>query len=192
MGYECKSICEIKEKLESWVKETMDQGPQHIDAGELGEVIDMIKDMAEAKKYMAEACYYKSVTDAMEEYAGPSGYSPEPWKRMYIHKPYMDQDQMPYDDMDNYRMGYPMNKIEGDWRYELPTRYGKSYGDFKMARKHYTETNSPNDKEEMDAHAMEHMSNMMTTVRDIWKAADPELRKNIKNNLTMLTGELTD
>ena len=32
----------------------------------------------------------------------------------------------------------------------------------------------------------------ITTVRDIWKAADPELRKNIKNNLTMLTNELAE
>lgn len=185
MGNECKTICEIKEKLEELVKSELEQGPQYVNTMELGEVVDMIKDMAQAKKYLMEACYYKSVAEAMEDGTEPYGYTPDLWKRMYIHKPYMDQS---YDD--NYRMGYPMDKV--DWQYELPIRYGKSYGDFKMARKHYTETNSPHDKEEMDTHAMEHMSNMMTTVRDIWKAADPELRKNIKNNLAMLTNELAE
>lgn len=41
-----------------------------IDAEEAGEVIDMIKDLAAAERYCAQACYYASVTEAMHSGAG--------------------------------------------------------------------------------------------------------------------------
>lgn len=38
-----------------------------LDVDEAGKVADMIKDLAQAAKYSAEACYYKTITDAMHE-----------------------------------------------------------------------------------------------------------------------------
>ena len=50
------------------VNHELDKGIENIDTKELGEAIDMIKDLYEAKKEMYEACYYKGVLEAMEEH----------------------------------------------------------------------------------------------------------------------------
>lgn len=52
MSNDCKSICEMKEILERWVLEEMRGNRSMIDTGEMGEVIDMIKDLAQTKKYL--------------------------------------------------------------------------------------------------------------------------------------------
>lgn len=38
-----------------------------LDTQETGEVIDMIKDLAAAERYCAQACYYNTVTEAMKD-----------------------------------------------------------------------------------------------------------------------------
>lgn len=42
------------------------QEPETVDTHEMGEVMDMIKDIAEIERNHYEACYYKSVVEAME------------------------------------------------------------------------------------------------------------------------------
>lgn len=62
-------IYEIKNKLLEQVEQQMsEKGPDRIDS----EMIDMIKDLAEAEKCCWEAEYYRSVTEAMD---GGSGYN---------------------------------------------------------------------------------------------------------------------
>ena len=41
-----------------------------VNAKELGEFVDMVKDLAEAEKSCWEASYYKATTEAMENYSG--------------------------------------------------------------------------------------------------------------------------
>lgn len=65
---EAKPIKKMCEKLMDSVNHELDKGVENVDAKELGEVIDMIKDLYEAKKEMYEACYYKQIMEAMEEY----------------------------------------------------------------------------------------------------------------------------
>ena len=65
---EAKPIKKMCEKLIDAVNYELDKGIENVDAKELGEVVDMIKDLYEAKKEMYEACYYKSVLEAMEEH----------------------------------------------------------------------------------------------------------------------------
>lgn len=43
------------------------KGTDKVNTKEFGEVIDMIKDLSEAEKNKMEACYYKTLIDAMEE-----------------------------------------------------------------------------------------------------------------------------
>ena len=63
-----KPICDIKEQLVDICKaELTSKGAAQIDGKELGEAIDMIKDLAEAEKCCWEAHYYKTVVEAMEE-----------------------------------------------------------------------------------------------------------------------------
>lgn len=65
---ETKPIKKMCEKLMDAVNHELDKGIENIDTKELGEAIDMIKDLYEAKKFMVESCYYKGVLEAMEEH----------------------------------------------------------------------------------------------------------------------------
>lgn len=63
-----RDICEMKEKLVSWMKEELEKGKDCVETAESGQVIDMIKDLSEVEKNCWKAEYYKAVTVAMEEY----------------------------------------------------------------------------------------------------------------------------
>lgn len=74
-----REICDMKEKLISWSKEEFGKGKEHIDAKELSDVVDMIKDFAEAEKDTYKAQYYKIMAcllmeGAEDEEDGPMGY----------------------------------------------------------------------------------------------------------------------
>lgn len=105
----------IKKTLTSWLKEEVDHGKECFDTKSCGDVSDIIKDMAEATKECYEACYYKTVIEAMKEGGDPSygegsyGYNHRHMGngefasagkghlvRGYNPGPYMDQ--MPYID----------------------------------------------------------------------------------------------
>lgn len=60
------------ELLQQAKKELAERGPERIDVNRMGEIIDMVKDLAEAEKSCWEASYYRKVTEAME---GSSGYT---------------------------------------------------------------------------------------------------------------------
>lgn len=55
----------------------------------------------------------------------------------------------------------------------------------------YSETHSEKDRREMKEHANEHMAEAMTTLREIWADADPDLKARMKADLTKLTSEMT-
>ena len=78
----------IKEQLIGQVQAQMSNLPC-VDAQELGEVIDMIKDLA-------EACYYGSIVDAMieskEEEVYGIGMMKDPRKRKNPYPYYIDND----------------------------------------------------------------------------------------------------
>lgn len=62
---ECaKELCK---KFEDIIKSEMAKGTEQIDAHELGEVVDMMKDCAEIVEKKAKAAYYCSVVKAMED-----------------------------------------------------------------------------------------------------------------------------
>lgn len=65
---ESKPIKKMCEKLMDSINYELDKGIENVDTKELGEAIDMIKDLCEAKKEMYEACYYKQIMEAMEEH----------------------------------------------------------------------------------------------------------------------------
>ena len=65
---ELEPIKEMCKPLEEAVKHELSRGIENVDTKELGEVVDMIKDLYEAKEKIVKTCYYKSVIEAMEEY----------------------------------------------------------------------------------------------------------------------------
>lgn len=60
-------ICELKQTLITAARDHMNQGLQGVNTHELGEVVDMIKDLCEAEEKIYKSCYYKTVVEAMKE-----------------------------------------------------------------------------------------------------------------------------
>lgn len=62
-------IKELCDKIEEAIKHEFDKGIQNVDTKEMGEVVDIYKDLIGAKKDYYEAEYYKQIVEAMEEYS---------------------------------------------------------------------------------------------------------------------------
>lgn len=183
------------------LKHATEQGLANLDTHEAGEVADIIKDLSEAEKNEWESCYYKKILEAMESSeADRYGYIPPEMTRMgrqgrqreNIKRWVRDPDMFEQDLED--RMGYTPNwrRIPSSQSYdtEHDNRYGKPYREYLDSRRHYTETKSQVDKDAMDMHANEHLMDVMNTIREIYKGADPDQRKRMKSDLTKLVGEM--
>lgn len=126
-----------------------------------------------------------------------SGYRPmvdqDPYLDIYMRDS-MGRDRNAMTDMvdgsSKHRNRYGYSGTEDRDRMMGDHRYGQAYNDYQNARKHYTKTNSQEDKDEMNAHACEHMGDTISTIREIWKHSDPDLRKKMKNDLHNLISEM--
>lgn len=192
-------LCEIYNDLMRWAETNKDCA----DVKTMGEVIDMIKDIAEAEEKCWKACYYKSIVEAMAK--------AEEWEKME----YMDEDgRMGYDNW-RYssgrfapkgrghktghrggRMGYvPYYDDGGDMNdHEMWGRNADQmkhpYEKWKTTRLGYQSDHDPAKKTEMDAAAKEHVLYVADTMKDIWNDADPALRQELKSKLGNLMAEL--
>ena len=86
--------------------------------------------------------------------------------------------------------GFKMGYNDMDWDPGDDPKQSKEYNEYKRAKRHYTESKSPADKQQMDEHAMKHMNQAMDSFREMWKDADPTMRKRMKADLTALVGEM--
>ena len=59
-----------------------------------------------------------------------------------------------------------------------------------FSRRYYTDTKSPSQKDEMDANANEYVGETISSIRDIWRDADPEMRKKLKAEFVKLVNEM--
>lgn len=211
-------ICELKHQILKFIDSQTASGLTFdpTEVAVMGEYVDMIKDLAEAEKYCQEACYYESVVEAMDEYGDNPrmGYNPNRnAKGQYTSRGgYSDMDSdgrssgssrgMNRSQSGNRRSGYmPDPDMYGryDMRMDDPhmddsdwdDRYGRPFNEFRKAKRHYTQTHSAEDKEKMKEHANEHMMESMTTIREIYDNADPDLKKRMKSDLTKLASEMT-
>lgn len=71
------------------------------------------------------------------------------------------------------------------------SRYGMHYNHYDQMRRHYHETHSDEDKHEMDEHAKLHVEDSIATIKDIWRDADPTLKRKMKADFTNLVSEMT-
>ena len=136
---------------------------QNIDGGsieQMGQIIDMIKDLSEAEKACLEAEYYDTVIDAMngedERYGYDDGRSTRRGRQDY---PYM------MDDDDNDRMGY--KNQYGNWPANPKNRSRRR----RMRRSGYSEESVEN-------------------LRQMMQEADPERRKQLKKDIEDLMQEM--
>lgn len=200
-------LCDLKKDLiKIFASELHTKGVDDLDTKDCAEVADMIKDLAEAEKACMEACYYETVIKAMEKadeeeeqegrmgynayryangrYAPKGrgtrrGYTPE----MGMMNPYLYDPDFE-EEMAKGRLGYQGEDPEDD------PRQSREYNEYKRAKRHYSETKSPEDKRKMDEHAMKHVNQVMDSFREMWRDADPNMRKRMKADLTTLVGEM--
>lgn len=195
-----KEACELAKNILCFVSAEAKTDLGAINLDQAGALIDMYKDLCESEKNHWKACYYRKMVEGMEppseeelrEYGeGPMGY--DNWRypssgrfartgrgTRYGYEP--SHDMMPQFMHDDMRK--PITWDQND------DRYGKAYKDWMRARKHYTETNSQRDMDEMTLHAKEHVADVMTSIREMYKNANPELKKELKKDLTTLVGEM--
>lgn len=232
-----KEVMEKLCSLEEWLLKYADceiscapcfGSPEEVEIA--GEVIDMIKDIADAKKNCYKAEYYKTVVEAMKEYdeeeewegeEGRSGYNNRRYangryapsgrgsRRGYHPYPPVYMNDVMMDELSGYPMGNgartgnrggnngtmsSSNDMVGgrsgygdgmDREYPVSDR-GRHYDDYRMAKRHYTETRSEADKKRMKEHADEYVSNTVAAMLEIWNAAEPEQKQHIKSNMMPL------
>lgn len=181
---------------------------------QIGLVVDMFKDLVDAEKNCAEACYYKKVVRAMdgeenlpdsERYGydnyrysngrfAPkgkghySGYHPTSQIPPYIH----DMSQI-YEDGMIEKMGYD-NQGRGNRSQSgsigKGSRYGYNYDRYDEARNHFNETKDPKYKDEMNQEAIYHIKGFKESVKDMWNSSDPDLRQKLKSEMQAMISEL--
>lgn len=188
--------------------------PQEVEI--YGEMIDMLKDIADAKKNCTKAKYYETVTKAMEEYDEEEndreGYNNRryangryaPSGRGSIRGGYRTMPPMGYDvnpgntngnvgnmnssnNMTGGRSGY--HPEEDPYYYDYPmaqSERGHHFDNYRDAKRHYTKTRSEQDKKRMHEHADEYVTNAVAAMLEIWNSADPDQKQHIKSNMTPL------
>lgn len=225
-----KELCDLKDKLVCALSGQVSNGVQNVNTNEAGEVVDMIKDLAEAEEKLWKACYYKCIVKAMHEENEYMEHMPEDERRHYDNwryssgrfaptgrghrsgytptwdgsrmEPWMTEN-MGYSDgpsgsgqggrsgSSSANQGGNSGYDSGSGRYGYtPSMRGMRYENYARARRGYHETKDAQSKTQMDASAKDYVIDMAESVREMWKDADPTLRKEIKNHLVSLTSEM--
>ena len=192
-------ICEMKRKIIDWAEMELADGlsEDHQHIAMFGEIIDMIKDLAETEKACHEACYYEMMVEGMENgesypmHNDRMGYNPRmagTQSMKPFHIPMMDQAKS-YDVDKISRYDHMIPMFTEDEEYD--DRHGRAFNKFRKTKRHYHETHSDADRKQMKDYANEHLMETIGTLKEIWEDADPDLRKRMKTDLTKLTAEMT-
>lgn len=185
-------MCKIDSLINTFVCglacEVDKNGLECVNAEEAGAAADIIKDLSAALKDLKEAEYYSLISDAMEDanddYDDMTRHGKE---RTHISAWIANRDK--YNDDMHSRMGYTETHKAKDM-HSMPDRYGKAYHDYMESKHRYSDTHSQADKDEMEMHVNEHLMDTMTTIKEIAKGVDPDMRKRIKSDLTKLVGDI--
>lgn len=160
----------LEDQLLSMLEAEAAKGLESINAEEMGEVVDMVKDLGEAK-------YYCSIVMAMQEEYEPMGYSPS--RRSdgrYAPK--------------GHGMGYDrMEEPRGMGRMDQHG-YGSAYDRYQSARMGYQSHSTAENRRMMEQTADEHMREFEESLREIWDEADQHQRNKIKGALVNMANGL--
>lgn len=195
------------EKPSECAKEEFEKGIECVDTDEMGKVTDMLKDLA-------EAMYYRTLTNSMEEssteevlsmfdrygdrrfydhyrYAdgrfAPKGRGT---RRGYTEPPYYFQTPDMYHEWDSKsdaERGRDLDRMGGRMYYTEPTMSG-----YDKAKRHYTESkemhkgNSQADKEQKMRDLEAYMKELSGDVTEILSDMTPEERTLLKAKMTTL------
>lgn len=218
MEHDTEKLCEMKKTLMCWSEAEIAKGQygeNHCDAEALGEVIDMIKDLAEAEEKCIKACYYKclikklhdgdfdeddeweDVEEMNERYGYPRGshrggnsYAARSARASAMPRTSSGRfaGYTPDDKM-------PMDMMHGaadyihDWTgVDYPMR--SRYEDYKMAKKHYHESGKDEDRKKLEE--KEHLAyeDAIATMKDMIKDANPAQKQKLEAGIQNLMMEL--
>lgn len=183
-----KDLNEIKHKLIDWVKtETVKGFESPAEVEIMGEVVDMIKDLASAEESCMEAAYYENVTEAMENYEADGGEGRMGYDRWryssgrfapkgrgtYGYTPMMPNDVMGYDGTPNARMNGNTVPTGNMTRTGTRTRMG-------YTAMGHTENMEP--KERLDE--------AIDIMGDIWNDADSSTKTKMKSMVRDLLDQM--
>lgn len=213
-----EKLCSLKNQIVCWAELNTE-----IPVPQMGQVVDMIKDLSDAEEKLWKACYYHKLVEEMEhEKENGERYGYDNWRyssgrfaptgRGHRSGYPLDDPRLwsndPHADFLGGRMGYPDRGSSdgmasgrdgggsGNRQGYVPDGYrvegqdSGMYGRYREAKRHYTESKSPADKDAMSHSARMYLGESIETMRDIWKDADPELKKKMKEDLGALYKEL--
>nr|DAK93086.1 MAG TPA: hypothetical protein [Caudoviricetes sp.] len=186
------------EKLSECAKAEFDKGMEHIDADEMGKVTDMLKDLA-------EAMYYRVLTEEMEEDSGrrfyddyrykttgrfaPKGKGTYVGRHGYEEPPYWHMTPEMYRDMD---------KSYGRMYFTEPATMdgGRTESRYDTAKRHYTETrdmhreNTKEDKEHKMKALDEYIKELAGDITDMIDGMTAEEKALAKSKLSTLVTKM--
>lgn len=179
-----EKIANIKKTLTSWLCNEVDKGPSGFDVEQAGEVTDMIKDLSEAEEKCMKKMYYELICYAMLDADGeedrqgydnwryssgkfaPTGHGHRTGYTPYIHEPMMEG---------KHRMGYPNSGMNDS-----------SHMGMRNDNVHAMDSRSGYTDGPME----EDVIMTLDTMREMWRAASPDLRKRMKSNVGKLMDEM--
>lgn len=205
-----KRMHDMIEKLSETAKCEFDKGIENIDACEMGQVTDMLKDLA-------EAMYYRTLTKAMDEseddeimemfdrygdgrrfydhYRYSDGrFAPKgrgSYRRGY-EGPYWRMTPEMYKDMQEYR---DMDRNTGRMYYTEPTMT-MNESNYDRAKRNYTETkelhraNTPQDKEAKMRGLEDYFKEISSDITGLLSDMTPEERNMLKSKISALATKL--
>lgn len=163
-----------------------------VDTKEMGEVIDIIKDLSEAS-------YYCAVTEAMKEAKEDKEKYPQmyytpylPYEKSYVHNPYIDRDMDIREGRRYYGEGMPDS--QGGVRNYSRETYPMAIRDYRegrspMVRKNYMESKELHmDKSKQMKELEEYMKELSTDISEMIEIATPEEKQILKQKLAQLMG----
>ena len=190
---------QIKEALIGCIQAQVGQGLKEVDTKELGEAIDMLKDME-------EAMYYCSIVKAMEESKEEEKYkekffsmNPQYNRMMYSgegkdNMPHNDKNRMYYDGGGNSSNSGGSGNFH-DWEhYPYPAeirdyREGKS----PITRRTYLESKEMHHEKSKQMQELEKYAKELTEdILEMVNGASPEERQILSQKLTALAGKVNN
>lgn len=195
MKEEMDKVKEIKKTLVTYLESEVMLGCKDFDLKSAGDTADMIKDLADAEKNCAEALYYMTVTEAMNNYGGneSAGYN-------HYHT---KSGEFATKGNGHYVAGMTRTPEMNMWdpeferemnRYEVEkgrnSRYGATYDNYKDAKRYYTETKDMAGKQKMDNHGMNYFSESIDNIKEIYEDADPVRKQKFVNMMEEILREM--
>ena len=199
------------EKLAECAEKQFDNGIESVDTAEMGQVTDMLKDLA-------EAMYYRTLTKAMDdsdpeeimemfERYGDGGrryydhyryadgrFAPKgrgTYRRGYDEPPYYHMTPEMYRSMENYR---DMDRQEGRMYYTEPSMNSGVHTEsrYDMAKRNYTEIkelhrgNTPEDKEQKMKELEKYLREIGSDIAELISDASTEEKTLLKNRMQVI------